>query len=111
MDAEESVVSIFNHEICDVPEGDNEKLGGTLCLWNDRKLSTGEDNLTQNPGYPAMLAFAEKVWRGGGNKENNVFLSDTNSQEYKGFAGFENRLTDIKKEFFTKERKKRQTGI
>lgn len=102
MDAEESVVSIFNHEICDTKAGDKNNLGGTLCLWNDRRLNTGEENLIQNPVYPAMLAFAERTWQGGGyDTDNNVSLSDTNSQEYKAFSTFENRLIDIKKEFFT----------
>lgn len=102
MDAEESVVSIFNHEIDNALQGDNQKIGATLCLWNDRRLNTGEDNLTQNPVYPAMLAFAERSWCGGGyGIDNKVSLSDTASSEYKDFSAFENRLIDIKKEFFT----------
>lgn len=102
MDAEESVVSIFNHEIDNALKGDDQKIGATLCLWNDRRLNTGGDNLTQNPVYPAMLAFAERSWCGGGyGTGNKVFLSDTASREYKDFSAFENRLTDIKKEFFT----------
>jgi len=103
MDAEESVVSIFNHEIDDVLQGDNEKIGATLCLWNDRKLKTDDDNLTQNPVYPVMLAFAERCWCGGGYcTDNKVSLSDTSAREYKDFAAFEDRLTDIKREFFSR---------
>lgn len=102
MDAEESVVSIFNHEICDIPKGNAQKLGGTLCLWNDRRLSTEEENLTHNPTYPAILAFAEKLWRGGGTRQNNVFLANKDTEEYKDFTAFESRLLDIKKEFFTR---------
>ncbi|MGF7230107.1 family 20 glycosylhydrolase [Arachidicoccus sp.] len=102
MDAEESVVSIFNHKICDTTVGDNNNLGGTVCLWNDRRLNTGMDNLLQNPVYPAMLAFAERTWRGGGYcSDNQVYLSDAASVEFKDFTAFENRLIDIKKEFFS----------
>ncbi len=97
MDAEESVVSIFNHAILDKQQGDDNYLGGILCLWNDRRLNTGEDNLIYNPVYPSMLAFAERAWRGGGKKGNFVSLNEENIQE---FTAFENRLIDIKRTFY-----------
>lgn len=103
MDAEASVASIFNHGICGVQKGDNIHLGGTLCLWNDRRLSSGLHNLTQNPAYPAMVSFAERAWCGGGNHSNEVFVPDSTNEQYREFAAFENRLLDIKKEFFQNE--------
>lgn len=102
MDAEESVVSIFNHEIDNVLQGNDQKIGATLCLWNDRRLNAGGDNLTQNPVFPAMVAFAERSWCGGGyGTDCEVFLNDTASGEFKDFSAFESRLEDIKKEFFS----------
>src|SRR5690606_34572768 len=76
MDAEESVVSIFNHAILDQQRGNHTYLGGILCLWNDRKLNSGEDNLTYNAVYPSLLAFAERVWKGGGEKGNWVSIAN-----------------------------------
>ena len=97
MDAEESVVSIFNHAILDKQRGDHTYIGGILCLWNDRRLNTGDDNLFYNPVYPSMLAFAERSWRGGGEKGNFVSLNEENILK---FTAFENRLIDIKKTFY-----------
>ena len=97
MDAEESVVSIFNHAILDQQKGNKNYLGGILCLWNDRKLNTGEDNFKYNPVYPSILAFAERSWRGGGQSGNLVSLNEENLE---AFTEFENRLIDIKKTFF-----------
>lgn len=103
MDAEESVASIYNHAICGVQKGDTYHLGGTLCLWNDRRLSTDLNNLIQNPAYPAMVSFAERAWCGGGNTSNEVFIPDSAAEQRLAFEQFENRLLDIKKLFFDKE--------
>lgn len=93
MDAEESVVSIFNHAILDRQQGNHTYKGGILCLWNDRRLNTGEDNLIYNPVYPSLLTFAERSWRGGGEMGNFVSLDERNTQ---AFTEFENRLIDLK---------------
>lgn len=97
MDAEESVVSIFNHQMLSVDKGDNNNLGGILCLWNDRNLEKGEDNLTHNPVYPSLLAFAERIWLGGGVPNNYAVMLPQNKA---AFTDFENRLLDIKKTDF-----------
>jgi len=97
MDVEESVVSIFNHAILDKEKGDHTYRGAILCLWNDRKLNTGEDNFVYNPVYPSLVAFAERAWRGGGKKGNLVSITD---ESLEAFTEFENRLIDIKKTFF-----------
>src|SRR6185312_12586810 len=39
MDPEESVVSIFERQLCDTTHGDEKKLGGEICLWNDRRAA------------------------------------------------------------------------
>jgi hexosaminidase len=96
MDPLESVPGIFNREIGDVNSGTNLMLGGELCLWPDRNVTNQEDILTMNPVYPAMLAFAERSWLGGGipGWHVNIMGNGTNFKE------FENRLVDQQKEYF-----------
>lgn len=97
MDAEESVVSIFNHQVLNADRGDSLNLGGILCLWNDRNLDKDEHNLTHNPVYPSLAAFAERSWKGGGIPGNYAVMLQQNKAE---FSAFENRLLDIKKTDF-----------
>lgn len=97
MDPLESVVSIFNRQVCNRPSGDASALGGTLCLWNDRRVSEETDLLRMNPVYPAMLAFSERVWRGGGQPG---WIANESDGDVKSFAGFEARLLDQKTCFF-----------
>lgn len=101
MDAEESVVSIYNHLLDDVNEGNHMRLGGTLCLWNDRKLAVPIHNLTQNPTYPSLMAFAEKSWCGGGMSGNQVGLNYSSKEQLQQFTSFENRLLAIQSEQFS----------
>jgi len=97
MDPLESVVTIFNRQIGNKEKGDASALGGTLCLWNDRAVADEEDLLRMNPVYPSMLAFAERLWRGGG---QGGWIANISDGDAKTFAEFENRLLDQKKSFF-----------
>ncbi len=87
MDPLESVVSIYFRQIGDQARENANMKGGTLCLWHDRNVSREEDMMRMNPVYPAMLAFAEKAWKGGGEKGVQVHITDTAA-----FAAFERRL-------------------
>jgi hexosaminidase len=97
MDPLESVVTIFNRQICNKANGDAVALGGTLCTWHDRAAGAEEDILRMNPVYPGMLSFAERCWQGGGKSGWIANVSDGNEQ---GFREFENRLLDQKTLFF-----------
>lgn len=99
MDPEESVVSIFERQLCDTTYGDEKKLGGEICLWNDRRVAHENDLLRMNPVYPSMLAFAERSWRGGGFPGVVVNIG-TDSQRIKAFKEFENRLINHKHLYF-----------
>ncbi len=93
MDALESVPSVYNHQICDVDAGnETTNLGAILCLWNDRRLRRGEDNLTHNPVYPSLMAFAERSWVGGGRGDNFIGI-DLETREK--FASFERRMMSL----------------
>lgn len=102
MDALESVVSIYNHRILDVvsDEEDEHLLGGELCLWNDRNLFYGDLNNLHNPTYPALIAFAERSWCGGGLLGNHVSLmSDETYLEE--FREFEERLWTFRERYLS----------
>lgn len=98
MDPLESVVSIFERQICDTTDGDANRLGGEICLWNDRRAANENDLLRMNPVYPSMLAFAERSWRGAGFPGIVVNIGD--SVRAKAFKEFENRLIKHKHLYF-----------
>lgn len=100
MDPLESVVSIFEKQLCDTVCGSAQKMGGEVCLWNDRRVADEKDLLRMNPVYPAMLAFAERAWRGGGYPGATVAIGDKGSDREKSFSEFENRLLAQKHQYF-----------
>ena len=93
MDPLEAVVTLFNRQIGNRDYGDASALGATLCTWHDRAVGKEEDILRMNPVYPGMLAFAERIWRGGGQAGWVANVSDGNE---KAFAEFESRLLEQK---------------
>lgn len=100
MDPLESVVTLFYRRIGDVTVMNNMVQGGEICVWNDRAVSRQEDVLVMNPAYPAMLAFAERGWRGGGQAGWTATLGASGTPVIADFAEFEDRLLDQKKENF-----------
>lgn len=98
MDPLESVVTIFNRQIGNRNRGDGSALGATLCTWNDRAAGKDEDILRLNPVYPAMLTFAERTWRGGGQAD---WVANVSDGDRKAFAEFEARLLDQQKHLFS----------
>lgn len=94
MDPLESVVTIFNRMIGDREKETKEMKGAVLCLWPDRRVEQEEDVLKMNPVYPAMLAFAERSWKGGGTKGWTAAIGEPDTEQAKQFAEFENRLLE-----------------
>ena len=97
MDPLEAVTSIFNRRIADKEKGDSSTLGGTICMWHDRAVNKDEDILKMNPVYPAMLAFAERSWCGGGLEG---WISNISDGNVLAFEAFENRLLKHKELYF-----------
>ncbi|WP_341838653.1 family 20 glycosylhydrolase [Chitinophaga pollutisoli] len=97
MDPLESVISIYQRQFCNTPAGNASALGATLCLWHDRNVAAEEDVMTMNPVYPSLLAFAERVWKGGGTPGITVAIGPGIAAE---FAGFEQRLIAHKVRYF-----------
>lgn len=100
MDPLESVVTIFNRQICNLTEGNENALGGIVCVWNDRAVANGDDVMIMNPVYPGMLAFAERSWRGGGYAGWTATIGEPETERATAFAEFENRLLDQKQQYF-----------
>lgn len=101
MDPLESVVTIFNRQIGNKTKGDDNLKGATLCLWPDRSVNNENDALRMNPVYPAMLAFAERLWRGGGHESWVANVGEPGTEITKEFVAFENRLLDHKRQYFS----------
>ncbi len=97
MDPLESVVTIFHRQIGNRIKGDSIALGGTLCLWHDRAVGDAKDQFIMNPVYPGILAFSERIWRGGGQAG---WISNLSEGDVPAFARFENRLLGHKRVFF-----------
>ena len=102
MDPLESVVTIFNRQLADVNQGNTEALGATICLWPDRIVAKQEDAISMNAVYPAMLAFAERSWRGNGYKGWVANMDLNGEQALADFVEFENRLLKHKTKYFKK---------
>ncbi|WP_235969772.1 beta-N-acetylhexosaminidase [Pedobacter planticolens] len=100
MDPLESVVTIFNRQLCDVDSGNAKALGATLCLWPDRRVANEDDAIKMNAVYPAMLAFAERAWLGGGYAGWVANLNLNGDKALNLFKDFETRLLIHKKQYF-----------
>jgi lysophospholipase L1-like esterase len=96
----DGVVATYNHQICDVPVGDGNKLGATLCNWPDRRVSKEEDLINMNAVYPVMLSFSERCWLGGGWKNYLSDMGSPGNERYNAFVEFENRLLEHKSLYF-----------
>ena len=101
MDPLESVVTIFNRQVGNKIKGDQNLKGATLCLWPDRRVNNENDALKMNPVYPAMLAFSERLWRGGGREGWVSNVGAPNTDRTDEFLAFENRLLDHKRQYFS----------
>lgn len=101
MDPLEAVNTIFYRKIGNRERGNEFAIGATLCLWPDRAVAKEEDILRMNGVYPAMLAFAERTWKGGGVDNWVANIQNTDSVKKPGFTDFENRLLDHKRQYFS----------
>lgn len=97
LDPLEAVTTIFNRQLANRNSGDDNALGAIICTWHDRAVATQEDVLNMNPVYPAMLAFAERSWRGGGQPR---WIANISDGDVKGFKEFEQRLLNHQQQTF-----------
>ncbi|GEO04343.1 hypothetical protein AAE02nite_20070 [Adhaeribacter aerolatus] len=101
MDPLESVTTIFNRRLGDTDKGSDQVMGATFCVWHDRNVLKEEDVLHMNPAYPAMLAFAERSWQGGGYPGWISNINPHAQTQLAAFRNFENRLLNHQQQYFT----------
>lgn len=102
VDSQAGVPQFFFQQPCEVPRGDEKALGGMMCVWTDGALSSGRRLLEQYPFYPCALTFAERIWRGAGEKRKDLMaqLPVEGTEEWKAFSEFERRLTRHRDRYF-----------
>jgi len=92
---------IFFQQPCRVPHGDEINLGGIIAHWPDTRFQDEKLTLLNNPVIPATVAYSEAVWTG--IKENQpaywTKLPPPNTEAFKAFADFENRLAEQRDRF------------
>ena len=88
------LVGIYKSCIYYAARGNAEIAGTISCPWNDRKLPTQDDILTQNNFYANALASAERGWIGGGKEyvEKGGVMLPSSGEEYEEFADWERRF-------------------
>ena len=82
--------------------GDNIALGGILCVWPDDKVSEQRNILKHNPVYPAIVFYADAIWKGKDKDYPEYWakLPQVNSQEFAAFANFEDKVIVHRDLFF-----------
>ena len=86
---------LFMSNIYRHTKGSNDMAGVILAIWNDRWVQPEEKIINENIFYPNMLTIAERSWRGGGYEYFDKYgtnMPPRNSEEYKAFTEFEQRL-------------------
>lgn len=89
------LVALYNSRIYNQAEGSDDVAGTILALWHDRLVSSERNMILENGMYPAMLAMAERAWRGGGSEYfdgNGTMLPAEDTEAFKEFADFEERM-------------------
>lgn len=92
MDPLETITTLFHRKIGLQNKAHNNLLGATLCSWPDRAVSEPLDMFYQSAIYPAILTFAERTWRGGGEGDWKCNIMPNHTSAYSDFKEFENRL-------------------
>lgn len=100
MDPLETVTTLFFRRFGEQEKQSLQLSGAILCSWPDRTVKRPEDMFLQSAIYPAILTFAERIWRGGGKPGWKVNLPNINSAELTEFIEYENRLLTHKSKYF-----------
>ncbi|MBP8606214.1 MAG: beta-N-acetylhexosaminidase [Phycisphaerae bacterium] len=95
-------IRLFFQQPCRTPAGNDMALGGILCHWPDVNISSQMDIYTQSPVYPALVTYAERIWRGlPANREDCwAKLPPAEDPGFQDFAAFEKDLIVHRDRFF-----------
>lgn len=100
MDPLETVTTLFHRRIGEQEKAHQNLIGATLCAWPDRAVANPQDMFVQNAIYPALITFAERIWQGGGKAGWVSNIQPRDTEEYRSFKGFEERLLLHKDRYF-----------
>ena len=99
----------FFRQYCGVTKGDDQNLGAILAYWPDEPVVNQDVEMRIAPVYPAILAFAERIWQGSPNtwpnlaKEIGYHGAPTfKGKRHRAFTEFEKRLIKHRSKFFNK---------
>lgn len=93
---------LFFQQPCRQAKGDSIALGGILCSWPDNNISQERDMLKQNPIYPAMVFYADAIWKGRNKdyKDHWAKLPHPSTPEFSAFKTFEDKVIVHRNLFF-----------
>lgn len=102
MDPFDGPVRVFFQQPCRVPAGNELALGGILCHWPDSNIGSQMDIYTQSPVFPAMVAYAERIWRSRADNREDLWgkLPSTDDPVFKEYAAFEADMIAHRDRFF-----------
>lgn len=100
MDPLETVTTLFHRKMGEVDKEHKNFIGATLCSWPDRAVAKPIDMFYQSAIYPAIVTFAERIWRGGGRAGWIANVLSAEDKDYNDFVAFEKRLLNHKKWYF-----------
>lgn len=94
---------MFFQQPCRQPFGNDKQLGGILALWPDVRVEKKEKIYTNNPVFPATVAYADAVWAGRKNnyKEFWAKLPQPKNPLFKDYAAFEERIAQHRNRFMS----------
>lgn len=98
------IIGLYTSKIYGYDEGTDDIAGGQIAIWNDRLTENETQIVTQNVLYPNLLAYAERLWLGGGWQYYDGFgttlpLDETNEAR-QAFIDFERRMLAHKDKYF-----------
>lgn len=102
MDALQGPVRAFMQQPCRVPEGSDTALGGVLCHWPDNNVGDTMNIYRQSPVMPALLAYAERIWRGAQHNREDAWakLPSPEDPAYGEYQAFEKDLVAHRDRWF-----------
>lgn len=89
------LVALYRSNIYGNKQAGNDIIGVEIGLWTDRYVADETSMITQNSLYAAMLAVADRSWRGGGEEYFDILgtnLKEEETEDFAAFVDFENRL-------------------
>lgn len=84
----------FFKQFCARPKGDDVGMGSILCLWPDVRVADKSKIEQHSPQWPALLAFAERSWKGSAEDGSqwSALLPPSGSEARQAFELFEKRM-------------------